>query len=90
MTPGMADRMTSDHREIRRWVEAHGGRPAAVRGKGDDDAGVLRIDFPGGAGEEFLEPISYAIEGLRQDVRELEDRVDELRHQLDRPTAPEQ
>ncbi len=59
MTPGMADRMTTDHEEIRRWVEAHGGRPATVRGTGDDDAGVLRIDFPGGAGEESLEPISW-------------------------------
>jgi hypothetical protein len=51
---------TTDHDEIRRWVEEHGGRPAAVRGTGDgDDPGVLRIDFPGGAGEEELEPISW-------------------------------
>jgi hypothetical protein len=51
---------TTDHDEIRRWVEQHGGRPAAVRGTGDgDDPGVLRIDFPGGAGEEALEPISW-------------------------------
>ena len=56
----MADRIITDHEEIRRWVEAHGGRPATVRGTGgDDDAGVLRIDFPGGAGEEALEPISW-------------------------------
>lgn len=51
---------TTDHEEIRRWVEEHGGRPARVRGTGDDgDPGVLRIDFPGGAGEEQLEPISW-------------------------------
>jgi hypothetical protein len=51
---------TTDHDEIRRWVEEHGGRPAAVRGTGDgDDPGVLRIDFPGGAGEDELEPISW-------------------------------
>jgi hypothetical protein len=50
---------TVDHDEIRRWVEEHGGRPARVRGTGNGDAGVLRIDFPGGAGEEALEPISW-------------------------------
>jgi alkylation response protein AidB-like acyl-CoA dehydrogenase len=51
---------TTDHDEIRRWVEEHGGRPAAVRGTGDDgDPGMLRIDFPGGAGEESLEPVSW-------------------------------
>jgi len=59
MTAPMADRTTTDHEEIVRWVEEHGGRPATVRGTGDDDAGVLRIDFPGGAGEESLEPISW-------------------------------
>ena len=55
----MADRTTTDHDEIRRWVEERGGRPANVRGTGDDDAGVLTIDFPGGAGEESLEPIPW-------------------------------
>jgi hypothetical protein len=53
-------KLTTDHDEIRRWVEEHGGRPVAVRGTGDeDDPGVLRIDFPGGAGEDELEPISW-------------------------------
>jgi hypothetical protein len=57
----MADtKTTTDHDIIRRWAEARGGRPARVRGTGDDDdPGVLRIDFPGGAGEEALEPISW-------------------------------
>jgi hypothetical protein len=51
---------TTDHGEIRRWVEEHGGRPARVRGSGDGgDPGMLRIDFPGGTGEEQLEPISW-------------------------------
>jgi len=50
---------TSDHDEIRRWVEAHDGTPASVRGTGDDDAGILRIDFPGGAGAADLEPVSW-------------------------------
>jgi hypothetical protein len=59
MTAPMADRMTTDHEAIRRWVEEHGGRPATVRGTGNGDAGVLTIDFPGGAGEDSLEPVSW-------------------------------
>jgi hypothetical protein len=51
-------RTTTDHDEIRRWVEARGGRPATVRGTGDD-VGVLTIDFPGGAGEDKLEHITW-------------------------------
>jgi len=51
---------TTDHDEIRRWVEAHDGKPTTLRGTGqDDDAGILRIDFPGGAGEDELEHISW-------------------------------
>jgi hypothetical protein len=50
---------TTDHDEIRRWVEEHDGKPAAVRGTGNADAGVLRIDFPGGAGEDQLEDIGW-------------------------------
>ncbi len=51
---------TMDHEEIRRWAEKREGRPASVRGTGSgDDPGLLRIDFPGGAGEDKLEPISW-------------------------------
>ena len=51
---------TTDHEEIRRWAEEREGRPASVRGTGSgDDVGLLRIDFPGGAGEDRLEPISW-------------------------------
>ncbi|PYF97383.1 hypothetical protein SAMN05216184_11594 [Georgenia satyanarayanai] len=51
---------TTDHDEIRRWVEEHDGKPASVRGTEDGDtAGVLRIDFPGGAGTDELEHISW-------------------------------
>ena len=49
---------TTDHDEIRRWVEARGGRPASVRDTGDgDDPGILRIDF--GDQDEGLEEISW-------------------------------
>jgi hypothetical protein len=50
---------TTDHEEICRWVEEHGGQPAIVRGTEDGEGGVLRIDFPGGAGEESLEHVSW-------------------------------
>jgi hypothetical protein len=53
-------RNTTDHDEIRRWVEEHDGTPASVKGtEGGGEAGVLRIDFPGGAGEDQLEHISW-------------------------------
>ena len=46
---------TTDHEEIRRWVEERGGRPARVSGSGK--GGILRIDF--GEPEESLEEISW-------------------------------
>ena len=53
-------RTTTDHDEIRRWVEDHDGSPASVKGtESSDEAGVLRIDFPGGAGDERLEHVSW-------------------------------
>jgi hypothetical protein len=53
-------RTTTDHDEIRRWVEQHDGKPASVKGTDSgDSAGVLRIDFPGGAGQDQLEHISW-------------------------------
>jgi hypothetical protein len=52
-------RTTTDHNEIRQWVEEHDGTPASVSGTDGDGAGVLRIDFPGGAGEDQLEHISW-------------------------------
>jgi hypothetical protein len=60
MADGSETRTTTDHDEIRRWVDQNGGTPASVRGteKGGE-AGVLRIDFHGGAGKDQLEPISW-------------------------------
>lgn len=41
-------RETTDHQEIRQWVEAREGKPERVKGTGSkEDAGLLRIDFPG-------------------------------------------
>ncbi len=51
---------TTDHNEIRRWVEARNGRPATVaQTRSGDDAGVIRIDFPGYSGEDSLEEIGW-------------------------------
>jgi hypothetical protein len=51
---------TTDHDTIREWAERRAGTPASVRDtESDDEAGVLRIDFPGGSGEESLEYISW-------------------------------
>jgi hypothetical protein len=55
-------RVTSDHDEIRKWAEARGGKPAAVkathRGK---DAGIIRLIFPDApnADDDSLEEISW-------------------------------
>lgn len=51
---------TTNHNEIRRWVESRGGKPACVKGTGGpDDPGLLRIDFPGYTGQDKLQPISW-------------------------------
>ncbi|MBD9371797.1 hypothetical protein IB238_03970 [Rhizobium sp. ARZ01] len=46
---------TSNHTEIREWVEERNGRPAKVRG--EKTGGILRIDF--GKPEDALEAISW-------------------------------
>ncbi len=53
-------KITTDHNEIKRWVESRGGRPARVKGTGGKaDPGLLRIDYPGYSGEETLDEISW-------------------------------
>lgn len=51
---------TTNHDEIRSWVEERGGNPARVKGtdKGKS-AGLLRIDYPGFSGEDTLEQITW-------------------------------
>src|SRR4051794_10612449 len=52
---------TTDHDEIRHWAEERGGKPATVEDteRSGEKAGLLRIDFPGGAGNPPLKPISW-------------------------------
>jgi hypothetical protein len=52
---------TTNHDEIRRWVESRGGFPATVAGTESrgEEAGVLRIDYPGFSGKDTLERIDW-------------------------------
>ncbi|MEX0742385.1 MAG: hypothetical protein WD079_06270, partial [Phycisphaeraceae bacterium] len=61
MVASNESRKTTDHDEIRKWVESRKGRPARVLGTGGvDDPGLLRIDMPDEpTGEENLEPITW-------------------------------
>ena len=53
-------KVTTDHNEIRQWVEERGGRPARVKGtESKNSAGLLRIDYPGFSGEDTLEEIGW-------------------------------
>jgi anaerobic selenocysteine-containing dehydrogenase len=53
-------KVTTDHEEIRRWVEKRGGHPARVKGtERGESAGLLRIDYPGYSGEGKLEEITW-------------------------------
>ncbi|MGE0080523.1 MAG: hypothetical protein AB7U81_04440 [Thiohalomonadaceae bacterium] len=52
--------ITTNHDEIRRWMESRGGRPASVKGTGGkDDPGILRVNFPGYGAEASLEDIDW-------------------------------
>jgi hypothetical protein len=59
----MADaKVTTDHDEIRNWVEQRGGHPAKVKRSGragESGGGLLRIDYPGYSGEDTLEQITW-------------------------------
>ena len=50
---------TTNHDEIRKWVEERGGRPAIVKGTEKGDSALLRIDYPGYSGEDTLEEIEW-------------------------------
>ena len=54
-------RTTTDHDEIRQWVEERNGKPASVPGtsKGEEEVGLLRIDFAEDGDDESLDEISW-------------------------------
>src|SRR5437763_12011056 len=52
-------RPLTDHDEIRRWAEERNATPSCVRRTGgNNDVGMIRLDFPGYSGENSLEEIS--------------------------------
>ena len=55
--PSSESQQTTDHDEIRNWVEERDGHPARVEGTGDDGDGLLRLDF--GDEDEDLERIDW-------------------------------
>ena len=56
---GAESKQTTDHDEIRNWVEERGGKPARVKSTGKGGGGLLRIDYPGFSGEDSLEEITW-------------------------------
>ena len=51
---------TTEHEQIKRWVEERGGHPARVKGTDEKGtSGVLLIDYPGYEGTQTLETISW-------------------------------
>ena len=50
---------TTNHEEIKNWVEERGGRPAIVKGTEKAGSALLRIDYPGYSGEDTLEEIEW-------------------------------
>ncbi|MBI1911468.1 MAG: hypothetical protein HYS21_05655 [Deltaproteobacteria bacterium] len=58
----IVSRITTDHEEVKKWVESRGGHPASVKKTRDkDEPGIIRIDFPGYRGTQSLEPISWDV-----------------------------
>ena len=60
MARSATNRTLTDHDEIREWAEERGATPACVRGTGgEDDPGMIRLDFPGYSGADSLEEIDW-------------------------------
>lgn len=55
-----SSKTTTNHIEIKKWVEARAGHPATVKGtQSHGETGVLRINFPEYSGEDKLQQISW-------------------------------
>jgi hypothetical protein len=53
-------RTTTDHAQIKEWVEERGGNPARVKVTNEKGtSAVLLIDYPGYSGTQTLEAISW-------------------------------
>ncbi len=65
---------TTDHAKIRKWAEDRGGKPATVADtvQRDEEAGILRIDFPDRGDDTALEEITWDAFFEKFDEEELE------------------
>ncbi len=52
-------KITTNHDEIKKWIEERNGKPSVVSATKGDGGGILRIDFPGYSGEDSLEEIDW-------------------------------
>jgi hypothetical protein len=53
-------KITTDHAQIKHWVEERGARPARVKGTAvEGSSGVLLIDYSDYSGTQTLETISW-------------------------------
>ena len=51
---------TTDHQEIKRWVEAHDGVPTIIEDtESGEGEGVLRIHFPKASSDDQFKEISW-------------------------------
>jgi len=49
-----------DHDAIQEWADSRKAKPACVKGTGgDDDVGMIRLDFPGYSGGDSLQEITW-------------------------------
>ena len=50
----------TDRKRIQQWAEERGAKPSCVKGTGGkNDAGMIRLDFPGYSGGDSLQEISW-------------------------------
>jgi len=60
MPSSSKSRVLTDRDEIRQWAKERDARPTCVRGTGgNEDVGIIRLDFPGFSGEGSLEEIGW-------------------------------
>jgi hypothetical protein len=65
--------VTTDHTTIRKWAEAHGGRPGAVdRTHQDDDIGIVRVMFPDAPNSEHKNLVEISWDEFFQEFDERE------------------
>ena len=56
-----SSKTATDLKEIKKWAEKRGGKPAKVKGVGNgkEGDGLIRIDFPGYSGADSLQEITW-------------------------------